>query len=62
MELLKFPNGLKRPVEKKQTELGAILEKQKCLEGKRNTSDGFFSVLLFFVRTSLIVFVGIRKF
>ena len=36
LELLKLPNGLKR-AEKKDTELGAVLEKRKCLEKKKKT-------------------------
>ena len=34
LELLKLSNGLKKAAEKKQTELGAVLEKRKCLEKK----------------------------
>ena len=34
LELLKLSNGLKRAVEQKQTELGAVLGKRKCLEEK----------------------------
>ena len=32
LELLKLSNGLKRSAEKKQAELGAVLEKRKCFE------------------------------
>ena len=35
LELLKLSNGLKRAAEKKQTELGAVLEKRKCFEEKK---------------------------
>ena len=31
LELLKLSNGLKRAAEKKQTELGAVVEERKCL-------------------------------
>ena len=34
LELLKLSNDLKRAAEKKHTELGAVLEKWKCLEEK----------------------------
>ena len=32
LELLKLSNGLKRSAEKKQAELGTVLEKRKCFE------------------------------
>ena len=35
LEMLKLSNGLKRAAEKGQTQLGAVLEKRKCLEEKK---------------------------
>ena len=35
LELVKLANGVKRAVKKKQTELGAVLEKKKCFEEKK---------------------------
>ena len=35
LELIKLSNRLKRATEKKQTELGAVLENKKCLKRKK---------------------------
>ena len=42
LELLKLSHGLKKAAEKKQTELGAVLEKRKCLEKKEKTCKVIF--------------------